>query len=47
MKIRNNKITKELFGSLKRLKIDSQKMKNELRKEWNQMVSFYSISYVK
>ena len=26
---------KDLFGSLKNLKIDSQKMKDELRKEWN------------
>ncbi|MBI4149229.1 hypothetical protein HY491_02175 [Candidatus Woesearchaeota archaeon] len=31
---RKNKV-KELFGSLKGWKIDSQKMKDELRKEWH------------
>lgn len=31
---RKNKI-RELFGALKDWKIDSQQMKDELRKEWN------------
>ena len=31
---KKNKI-KQLFGSLKTLKIDSQKIKDELRKDWN------------
>ena len=32
--IKKRKLTK-IFGSLKDWKIDSQKMKDELRKEWN------------
>lgn len=30
----SRKILKRVFGTLKDLKIDSQKMKDELRKEW-------------
>lgn len=33
--IRRKKSMKHLFGSLKSLNIDSQKMKDELRKDWN------------
>lgn len=35
IEIRKKKTIKELFGSLKHVKIDPQKMKNELRKEWS------------
>ncbi len=31
----NNNVLKETFGSLPNLKIDSQKIKDELRKEWS------------
>ncbi len=31
----NGNVLKETFGSLPDLKIDSQKMKDELRKEWS------------
>lgn len=33
--VKNNNILKEAFGSLKNWKIDSQKVKDELRKEWS------------
>ena len=32
--IEKKRSIKELFGSLKSLKVDSQKLKDELRKEW-------------
>ncbi len=35
IEIRKKKTIKELFGSAKDLKIDSQKMKDESRKEWS------------
>ena len=33
--IKKKKTIKEVFGSLKNWKIDAQKMKDELRKEWS------------
>lgn len=35
IEIRKKRTIKEVFGSMKGLKIDSQKMKDELRKEWS------------
>lgn len=35
IEIRKKKTIKELFGSIRNLQIDSQKMKNESRKEWS------------
>lgn len=35
IEVRKQRSMKELFGSLPNLKIDSQKMKDELRKEWS------------
>lgn len=36
---KKNKI-KQLFGSLKSLKLDSQKIKDELRKDWDKWNTF-------
>ncbi len=35
IEIRKKKTIKELFGSMKGIKLDSQKMKDEMRKEWS------------
>lgn len=35
IEIRKKKTVREIFGSMKDLKVDSQKMKNETRKEWS------------
>jgi len=35
IEIQKKKTSRELFGSMKNLKIDSQKLKDELRKEWS------------
>ena len=35
IEIRKKKTIKELFGSIRNLQIDSQKMKDESRKEWS------------
>ena len=35
VEIRKKKTIRELFGSARGLKIDSQKMKDETRKEWS------------
>ncbi|MAG73361.1 hypothetical protein CL620_03535 [archaeon] len=34
IEIRKKKTLREVFGSLKNMKIDSQKMKDESRREW-------------
>ncbi|MBI3412658.1 MAG: AbrB/MazE/SpoVT family DNA-binding domain-containing protein [Candidatus Aenigmarchaeota archaeon] len=35
IEIKKKKTIRELFGSMKNLKIDSQRMKDEIRKEWS------------
>lgn len=35
LEIRKKNTIREVFGSLKRKKLDSQKIKNDLRKEWS------------
>lgn len=35
IEVRKKKTAQQLFGSLKGARIDSQKMKDELRKEWS------------
>ncbi len=37
LEIKRRKTIRDLFGSSKNLKIDSQKMKDELRKEWSRL----------